>query len=180
MDQCTGEAHLDCCRDTRTRELHRDLGARRTGEIVRDLLSRPVARLERVDLDDPIAFMHARSLGRRIRENLADDDLSLLGLDLHPDAAIAATGVGGELLQLFRCEQLAIWIVQFLDEAARGLLEELSALESVDEPILHQTEHLVEKELAAASRARLQHEAAAHKRKQHDTGNDQLTRAGNP
>ena len=111
--------------------------------------------MNRVDLDDAVAFAHTSRLSRSVRKNLADDDLILLRLDLHADAAVMATGVRRECLEFLRCEQLTVWIVELLHQASGRLLVELTGVERIDVALIDELQDLIEQGLTAAHDTRL-------------------------
>src|SRR5207245_2089060 len=109
------------------------------------------------------------------RVDLADDDLPLLLLDQHPDAAVMAAGAGLELLELLRREELTVGIVELLHEPTRRALVELRGVEGVDEAILDEPQDLVEQLRPLAIGARLEEERAREEGHEHDAGDGELT-----
>src|SRR5215204_2170645 len=149
-----------------TLELHRDLGAGHADQIIGDLLGLPAARGLRVDLDDAIALAHSRGLGRRVREDAADRDGALLLLDLHADAGVLAVRLLREARELLGGEELAVWIVELLYQAAGGLFVEGTRADGVDEALRHELEYLIEHARPVGGRPVLKQEAARDDRKE--------------
>ena len=139
----------DRCRDAGPREPHHDLGARRADQLILRLLRGPIDDVDGIDLNYAVAFSNTSCLSRSVREDFADDDLTLLRLDLHTDAAIATASIGRERFELLRSEQLAVRIVELLHQAPRCFLVELASIERVDVALVHELENLIEQRLTA-------------------------------
>ncbi len=152
VDDGARELHLDRLWHALPRERHLHLGAGFTGECLGHPLGGPVARIERVvNLDDDVPFQNAARLGGCVREHLAHRHAAVgHHLDLHAEAAVASAGVLLELLELFRRVQLAVRVLQLLEETAGCLLVKRPGVHGVHETLGHQRENLVEQYGAVA------------------------------
>ncbi len=158
------EAMLDRLRDPRAREAHPHPRPDIAHQGVAHLRRGPSARAPRVHRDDAVPFLDARALRRRVGEDLHDGDVPLLILDLHPDPAVAAGGLGGETGELLRREELGIGVLELGDETACGLLVQRRGVDGVDEAIGDERQDLIEEASAFTGPAILDDEAADEER----------------
>src|SRR6476646_9273468 len=147
MDDRASEVHFDRSGHARAGESHHYLRARRSHQQILRLLRRPFHNMERIDLDNSIALANTSRFGRSVRKHLGNDNLILLRLDLHADAAVSTASIGRESLQLLRSQELAVWIVELLHKASRRLLVKLARVESIDVALIDELENLIEQRL---------------------------------
>ena len=154
---------IDRRRHSGTRERHVHLRAWLAREGVGHVVDRPALRGLRSHFHDLVTLAHAARFGRRVRVHRLDGDemrLRIFG-DEHSEPAVAAAGLALELLHVFRREQLAVRIVQLLDESARRFLEHVRSWNRVDITLADERHHLLEEQAATALRATLKQEAAS-------------------
>ena len=166
VDDGAGETKRDRLRHALAGKLHRYLGAGCPDQIFGDLRQLPPLSGRRVHLDDAIAFGDPRILGRRVREDVRDDDARARLADLHADATVAPAGASRELGEPLGRQKLGVGIVELVHQTGRRLFVQGRRVERVHEPVRHQGEHLVEDAWPVVADARLQREAARDERHQ--------------
>jgi len=115
-----------------------------------------------------IPFANARFFGRRVRvhRRYTDHVHTRIVFDGHAQSTIAPVRATIELLEVARCQQLAVWIVQLSDESLRCFLVDIRRWKRIDEAIAHERHDLLEQQRTFALLAGLKEKTSGDNRDQ--------------